>query len=61
MRPSYLLLALLLSALLITSAGAAPPVSLDAQWVLNEDDSDDINQRLQGLTILRSEPISLVK
>jgi hypothetical protein len=47
--------------LLFAPVWAAPPVILDNQWVLNEDDSDDINQRLQGLTILRTDPISLVK
>jgi hypothetical protein len=55
------MVALLAGLLIAPICGASPPVSLDAQWVLNEDDSDDINQRLQGLTILRTEPISLVK
>ncbi|MBM4227767.1 MAG: hypothetical protein FJ164_08490 [Gammaproteobacteria bacterium] len=61
MRPASLVSALLLLPLLFAPAWATPPVILDNQWVLNEDDSDDINQRLQGLTILRTEPISLVK
>lgn len=61
MRPANLISALFVSHLLFAPVWAAQPANLDAQWVLNEDASDDINQRLQGLTILRTGPISLVK
>lgn len=40
---------------------AAPPADLTGSWRLNEEDSDDSRERLQGLTILRSQPRSVVQ
>lgn len=54
---------LLLVAALLPSGPlqAAPPADLTGSWRLNEEDSDDSRERLQGLTILRTQPRSLVQ
>jgi hypothetical protein len=54
---------ILLAATLLQSGplSAAPPADLTGSWRLNEEDSDDSRERLQGLTILRSQPRSLVQ
>ena len=61
-RWKALSLALLTATLLpIASLAAAPPADLTGGWQLNEEDSDDSRERLQGLTILRSQARSVVQ
>ena len=40
---------------------AAPPVDLSGRWQLDEEASDDSRERLQGLTILRTQARSVVE
>lgn len=57
----YRIVLLLLALLAVDRVPAAPPGALDGQWVLNEKASDDVEQRLQGLTLLRTGPQSRVR
>lgn len=42
----------------LSSPGFAAP-DLSGRWVLNEEQSDDAHERLQGLTVIRSKPRSI--
>lgn len=56
LKPSTASFILALSCLLAWTPLASATPDFSGRWTLNEDDSDDAHERLQGLTVIRSEP-----